>query len=53
MLREAFGDQYGDYAKRTPRFAYALALLLVLECVLLWRFQPWAVPINATPPAAA
>lgn len=29
------------YAERTPRFAWALVLLLVVECVLIWRFQPW------------
>ena len=25
--------------ERTPRFAWALVLLLVVECTLLWRYQ--------------
>ena len=37
--------------ERVPRFAWALWVLLVLEVVMLWRFQPWAVPI-AVPPLA-
>lgn len=51
MLKEAFGDKYDRYTQRTPRFAWALVLLLIVEVVLLWRFQPWAVPIDATPPS--
>jgi hypothetical protein len=33
-----------------PRFAWALVLLLLLEGVMLWRYQPWAVPIEVAPP---
>ena len=33
-----------------PRFAWALVALLLLECALLWHYQPWAVPIEVTPP---
>jgi protein-S-isoprenylcysteine O-methyltransferase Ste14 len=50
MLKEAFGDQYTHYAERVPRFAWALVLLLLLEGVMLWRYQPWAVPIEVAPP---
>lgn len=50
MLKDAFGDQYTRYAERVPRFAWALVLLLLLEGVMLWHYQPWAVPIEVTPP---
>ena len=37
-------------SERVPRFAWALVLLLLLEGVMLWRYQPWAVPIEVVPP---
>ena len=43
-------DRPAPRRRRTPRFAWALALLAVLQAGLIWRFQPWAVPIDATPP---
>eukprot|EP00887_Chlorella_sp_A99_P007341 scaffold2.g7341.t1 len=50
MLTEAFGDKYRHYVERVPRYAWALVLLLILEVFLLWRFQPWAAPIEVAPP---
>ena len=40
-------------SERVPRFAWALVLLLLLEGVMLWRYQPWAVPIEVAPPPPA
>ena len=55
MLIEAFGEKYERYCERVPRFAWALLLLLVLEAVMLLKFQPWlggaAVPIDPWPRA--
>jgi len=39
-------------SERVPRFAWALVLLLLLEALMLWRYQPWAVPIEVAPPPA-
>ncbi|KAI3431003.1 hypothetical protein D9Q98_009405 [Chlorella vulgaris] len=44
MLREAFGEKYERYMQRTPAFAWGLVLLLIVEVVLMTRFQPWANP---------
>lgn len=42
--------RYCPCRERVPRFAWALVLLLLLEGVMLWHYQPWAVPIEVTPP---
>ena len=38
MLERVYGLKYKHYAERTPPFAWALVLLLILEAVLIWRY---------------
>ena len=54
MLQRAFGAKYTHYKERTPPFAWALWLLLILEAVLIWRYglEP-NVPVVATNLGAA
>ncbi|GAB4820279.1 hypothetical protein N2152v2_007325 [Parachlorella kessleri] len=46
LLVEAFGEQYEAYRRRTPSYAFALLLLVLLEAVLLWRYYPYTAPLG-------
>lgn len=50
VLEGAFHLKYEKYKEQTPAFAWALLLLLVVEVVLMWRYAPYASPIDVTPP---
>ena len=50
VTHPAWAARFCPCRERVPRFAWALVLLLLLEGVMLWRYQPWAVPIEVTPP---
>jgi protein-S-isoprenylcysteine O-methyltransferase Ste14 len=53
-LESAFGGKYARYKEHVPAFAWALLLLIVIEVVLMWKYAPFAVPIEGgVPPPKA
>lgn len=42
MLAKAFPADYEEYRRRTPSYAYALLLLVLLEVLLIWRLYPYS-----------